>query len=356
MNSIAAQVGRVSADLETRTRAGEFAAVCRALMLAGGDPMQAKQLAEARRQPRVAEIFAKTVVAPISLTTASSLGEYVGTTAAFLESLRSVGAFDRMLVDMRQVPPRSRVSSTLLGATAYVHGEGAAKPISSLQLAGHTLAETEVAAIVVQTDELLKSLSLESGALIRRELAGAVAAVTDSEFIRLITASLTPLVSAGATSNQIMQDVSRLLNALDTDQASKVYILAQPATVKAIATKVSGTTGEFAFPTVGIQGGTLAGAALLPSDGVANGTMVAIDANTVAVSTGALGLQVLQQGDIQMESSPDSPPTASTTRLSLWQNNLVALLLRRYFGCELLRSTGAAMLSSVNYYTSNSPA
>jgi hypothetical protein len=57
-----------------------------------------------------------------------------------------------------------------------------------------------------------------------------------------------------------------------------------------------------------------------------------------------------------MESAPDSPPTASTVRISLWQNNLTALLLRRHFGVELLRSTGAAMLSSVNYYTSNSPA
>jgi hypothetical protein len=32
------------------------------------------------------------------------------------------------------------------------------------------------------------------------------------------------------------------------------------------------------------------------------------------------------------------------------------LLLRRRFGCELLRSTGASMLSNVNYYTANSPA
>lgn len=352
-------VVRASLDTETRTKAGEFAAVCRLLMLTRGDRAEAAEIAEARRfLPRVGEILRKSAVAPVSLTTASDLALYTGTVSAFLESLKSVGAFDQMLGDMKVVPPRSRVSATLLNATGYVHGEGWAKPISSLQLAGHQLNETEAAAIVVMTEELVRAISPESGAMIRRELAGAVAAVTDAEFIRLVTTSLTPLVSTGGTSNNVMQDVSRLLNALDVDQASKVYILAQPNTVKSIATKVTGTTGEFAFPTVTVNplGGSLAGCPLIPSDGVPAGQMIAIDANAVAASTSALGTDFFRQADIQMESSPDSPPVASTTRLSLWQNNLTALLLRRHFGCELLRTTGASMLSSVNYYTSNSPA
>jgi hypothetical protein len=262
-----------------------------------------------------------------------------------------------MLPDMKLVPPRSRVSSTTLNATGYVHGEGAAKPITSLQLSGHTLAETEIAAIVIQTEELVRALSPESGALIRRELASAVAATTDAEFIRLVTSGLTPLVSAGATSNQIMQDISRLLNALDVDQASKVYILAEPETVRTIATKVSGTTGQFAFETVTVNIGRHVGRGPAHSiDGVAAGTIVAIDANAVAASNSVLGTEYFRHGDVQMESSPDSPPTASTVRVNLWQNNLLALILRRRFGRELLRSTGAAMLSNVNYYTSNSPA
>jgi hypothetical protein len=148
--------------------------------------------------------------------------------------------------------------------------------------------------------------------------------VTDAEFIRLVTTGLTPLVSAGATSNQIMQDISRLLNALDIDQASKVYILTEPETVKTIATKVSGTTGEFAFPTVTVNplGGMLAGAPLIPSDGIAAGTMVAIDANAVAASTSALGIDFFRHGDVQMSDAPDSPPTSATTRVNLWQSDL----------------------------------
>jgi hypothetical protein len=143
--SIAAQVAKVSLDLETRTKAGEFAAACRCLMLTKGSPLEAAEIAQARHfSSRVQEIFRKAAVQPASLTTASSLAEYTGTTAAFLESLRTYGAFDQMLPDMKVVPPRSRVASTTLNATGYVHGEGWAKPITSLQLSGHQLAETEV--------------------------------------------------------------------------------------------------------------------------------------------------------------------------------------------------------------------
>ena len=216
--TVAQRLGQMSSDLEAKTKAGEFVGVARCLMMAKGIRHEALQIAENRFTARVADVFRKTAVSPASLTTASSLAEFTGATAAFLESLRSVGAFDRMLPDMRQVPPRSRVSATTLNATAYVHGEASPKPISSLQLDGHQLSETEIAAIVVLSDELVRALSPEAGQLIRRELAGAVAAATDAEFISLVTSGLTPLTSAGASSNQVMQDIARLLNALDVDQ------------------------------------------------------------------------------------------------------------------------------------------
>jgi hypothetical protein len=50
-----------------------------------------------------------------------------------------------------------------------------------------------------------------------------------------------------------------------------------------------------------------------------------------------------------MESAPDSPPTGATVMLSLWQNDLVALRMERFFGFTLMRSNGAASLSGVNY-------
>jgi hypothetical protein len=51
-----------------------------------------------------------------------------------------------------------RVASTTLDASAFVHGEAAVKPISSVALEGHTPAETEVTTIIVQSVELLRKV------------------------------------------------------------------------------------------------------------------------------------------------------------------------------------------------------
>ena len=48
-----------------------------------------------------------------------------------------------------------RVASTTLDASAFVHGEAAVKPISSV---AHTPAETEVTTIIVQSVELLRKV------------------------------------------------------------------------------------------------------------------------------------------------------------------------------------------------------
>jgi len=61
--TIAQQVARVSSDIETRMRVGEFTALAPLLMLTKGDKLQAAEIAEARRlSARVAEVFRKSAV------------------------------------------------------------------------------------------------------------------------------------------------------------------------------------------------------------------------------------------------------------------------------------------------------
>src|SRR5262245_29020597 len=123
--SIAQEIGRVSASIETSTRSNECCAIARLLMASKGDKLVAADLAEARRfSQRFVDVLQKSTVSPLSLTTASDLALFVGTTSAFLQSLSSAGAFDRMYPSMKTVPPRARVASTLLNATSYIHSEG----------------------------------------------------------------------------------------------------------------------------------------------------------------------------------------------------------------------------------------
>jgi hypothetical protein len=52
---------------------------------------------------------------------------------------------------------------------------------------------------------------------------------------------------------------------------------------------------------------------------------------------------------LNLETAPDSPVVAGTTLLSLWQADLRALRLERFFGFTIMRASGIASLSGVNY-------
>lgn len=350
--TITQQVRTVSTSVEVATRAAEFGTAARLLMQARGDYHAAGRIAEAQGLRPIAEYFQKAAVAPLA-TSDTGLAQAAPTAAAFLSSLRSVGAFDRIAADAKRVPPISRAVVITGSTAATVHGEGMLKPLTSMALAGYTLSQLVTVAVVAMSDELLR---LASPQFFQNELTSAVAKSTDEKFLAVITAGLTPIASAGATSNQILQDVTRLLSAIDTDSASRVFVLAQPATMKAMATKTTAATGELAFPTLTINGGTLAGVTFLASDGVPSGQMIGVDANALAVDVGSADVRSIRQGSLQFSDAPDSPPVAATLLKNLWQHGLQALAVHRTFAVQLLRATGAAMVDTINYQTGNSPA
>jgi hypothetical protein len=56
-----------------------------------------------------------------------------------------------------------------------------------------------------------------------------------------------------------------------------------------------------------------------------------------------------------MSTAPDSPPQTTSVLMNLWQSNMVAPTLERTFGAQLMRATGAVLITGVNYRTGNSP-
>jgi hypothetical protein len=56
-----------------------------------------------------------------------------------------------------------------------------------------------------------------------------------------------------------------------------------------------------------------------------------------------------------MSDAPDSPPTSASVLTNLWMHDMVAPIIERTFGAQLLRTTGCALLSGANYRTGNSP-
>ena len=191
------KLGAVAANLETATRAGEFAVLCRGLMQARGDPLFAAGLVE-RTSPRVAEILKSAVTAGnlADATSAGNLAPYSAAVAGFIDSLRNAGAFDRLLPDMRRLPFRTTIMIVTSAATASITGESDVKPISRLSLENGTLDQRKATAIVAMSNELVRLAGSDGAALIGRELRGAVASATDAEFIRLITDGISSIASS----------------------------------------------------------------------------------------------------------------------------------------------------------------
>ena len=351
--TLAQNVAKVSANLETATRLGEFTEYIRHWSGANGVPTEAAVQARAAGQLRVAEMLHKATTGALT-TSGNALSEYPSMIAAFLTALRSAAAFDAMLPEMRRTPARTRVVAATSGATGYIVNEGQIKPLGALSLTGFTLAEYKAVAVVVQTVELTRALGTDAATFFKNELVAAVAAVVDQKFIQLITTGLTPIASVGVDVTSIWQDLANSFAALDISASSKIFILTDPGTAAVLATKVS-STGAAAFPGFGYNGGTLAGAQVLVTDGLTAGTMVVVDATAIAASAGTVEARVLKHGDVQMSTTPNSPPATTSVLMNLWQQNMTAVAVERSFGAQLMRPTGAVLVTGVNYRTGNSP-
>jgi hypothetical protein len=270
-----------------------------------------------------------------------ALAQYQTIANAFLETLRSASAFERMLPSMRQVPLRVRTAVTTIGATGNIVDAGKPTPISDLSLEGGQLDEVKAVAIVVATSELLKLANTD---LFERELRGAVAATVDAKFISLITGGVTELDSSGTTAVDISADLAAAYAAVETGAQSRLFWLLSSSIAKSLATKTT-TTGAPAFAGMTPSGGVLAGTTALVTDAAENQAIL-IDANGIAAGDDGIEIDTATQATVQMESTPDDPVAASTTMRSLWQHGSVGVRAVRFFGAQRLRNNSVCIINT----------
>lgn len=272
---------------------------------------------------------------------------------AFLASLRNVSVFDQALGFSKQIPLNTAISVTTLGATASSVGEGQSKIVSRLTLAASTLSIRKAVCILIASQELLRASGVASR-LFSDELQRGIAAETDAQFLSVLTNGITPTSSSGSNSFAIAQDFATLFAGLSLDSQSKVFVVMSPNDLKHVSCQIT-SVGSPAFPQATIGGGTYAGATLIPSDAV-SGQLVAFDSAQLAMASEGVELSAADKTSIQLDSSPDSPPSSATPYVSLWQMNFVGLRATRFWGVEKLRSTAVSVISNVSYGSANSPA
>ena len=131
-----------------------------------------------------------------------------------------------------------------------------------------------------------------------------------------------------------------------------MFAAVSPDIAKALAFKTT-TTGERIFPDLGINGGTVGDVVVFPTDGV-SGQIVFFDASQIATADTGIELDTAKYATLQFDTVGDSPPTASTNYVSLWQLDMVGLKATRHWAAERLRTGSVSVISGVSY-TGNSP-
>lgn len=327
------------------------------LLAARGDTAQAASMAESAgadviaallRRPYLSAEHKAAVLAGSTVGWGSPLAQFQAIVMQFEGSLRAFGAFDAMLPMMRRVPlGLTRLAIVVTGAAGSGVGQGAPKPISSLQLTSGDLEATKATCIVVVTDELAR-LETPQG-LLADELRAAVAASTDTVFLPGLIDSSTPSVTASGTgAEQFLADLSAAIGRVSLSSRSRLFLGADPVTVAALALM----KGD-AFSDMSVNGGVVRGVQIVPTDAIQRDTsgaqLVLIDAAQIAAATASITLDASEQATLELNTIPTDPPSAATVLTSMWQQNQRALKATRWFSFKRLRNNAVVTINSANY-------
>jgi HK97 family phage major capsid protein/HK97 family phage prohead protease len=301
---------------------------------------------------------------------ASPLVELTNATSEFIELLRPATIIGR-LNGLRRVPFNIKVPRGTQDPTAYWVGEASPKPVSSMAFDSIELAFNKVAGIVPMTEELMRFSNPAAEGLVRDGLVASIAYLTDRDFLdptnagesgvkpASVTYSVSPVTVTGTTADHFRADLGSLISKYLAANMSVAGLVLVMTSVQAMRLALMrNTLGQREFPDIMASGGTIEGIPVVTSENLvptnnspADGyPIVAINAPEVYLADdGGVDIDISREASLQMDSSPDSPTTASTVLVSLWQRNMVAIKAERFITWKK-RQTGAVQyIGSAKY-------
>lgn len=303
-------------------------------------------------------------------TWASPLIAYQVMASEFIELLRPATIIGR-IPGLRRVPFNIQMPRTTTGSTVGWVGENAPKPVSSMAFDTVQLRWAKAAGIIVLTDELVRFSNPAAEAVVRSDMIDAMAQFLDKQFVdptvaavtNVSPASITNGVSAtvrtGTNQAAFVTDVTTLFGTFLTanlSTAGGAWIMSQR---QALAFSLMlNALGQPFYPGISADGGTLLGYPVIASENVpsvgnspADGTPIIflLPREIMLADDGQVVIDASNQASVQMDTAPDSPPSASTNMVSLWQMNMTGLRAERWINWLKRRSTAVGYISNANY-------
>lgn len=300
-----------------------------------------------------------------------------GDFADFLRPMTLLGRFGTNGIPaLRRVPFRVPLVNQTHAGDAWWVPEGKGKPLTRARFGRSELSPMKVATISVATMELLRDSSPAAEALIRDDLAAAIAARLDRTFIDPTNAgsgqpqsvnysgAITPIAGSGNDLEAVYADAQAMIGAFvgaDNPLTSGVWIM--PAVRALAVSMMRNELGQLAFPSLSAAGGTFFGMPVLTTSySVTADSVTLINASDIFVADdGGVSVDMSTEASLQMVAGDDEGATnhvasghtndgtpgtpVAVDLVSMFQTNSVAFRAERTINWARRRSTGVALLS-----------
>ena len=356
-----------------------FARYAMCMGMARGDEYRAKQIAQenygddAHGLIRLIDLQQKAAVGAANTQTAGWASELIPYTIMddFIEFLRPgtiLGKFGTTVngvtyPSLRRVPFNTRVSGFSAGLTANWIGEGLPILLSKATSFTTSLTWSKLGALAVLTKEEIRFSNPSAEAKVRDELARAMIAKQDLDFINpakaavanvspaSITWNTTPILTTGTTAAALRTDLATLIATFGTANFDPSDIVLIMNTVDALNISLMITTlGNPVFPGLTMAGGNLLGFPVITTTAMTgigspvSNIIVAVKASEIYLADdGVVTVDASDQASVEMvDASSQSGLTGTGASLvSFWQAGLVGLKATREINWKL-RRTGAS--------------
>lgn len=353
-----------------------FTRMVMAIARAQGNLMQAHEIAKANEQWRAetpdVEAVLKTAVSAGTVsdsTWAAPLVQYQNLANEFIEYTRPLTIIGR-IPGLRRVPFKVKIPRQTGASSVGWVGEAKVRKVSALAFDSVTLDFANIAGIVVISKELLRHGQPSSEMLVRDDLAKGIVQFMDGQFVdptkasddvspASITYGVTPVTATGTNAAALRADIKSLVQTfLDNDltPSDGVWIMSQ-----GIALAISLMTNDLGnpeFPGITMNGGTLQGLPVVTSESVpatggspTDGALIILAkaGDILLADEGGITVDASREASLQMDDAPDSPATASTNLISLFQHGLIGIRAEREINWKKRRSTSVQFIQSAKY-------
>ena len=379
----ASRAGRVHAEVKTHEEKGiGFARLVQCYARANGDAFRAAEIAKrqypnmGREQMNQLQMALKAQVdagTTMDTTWAEPLAQPTNLVSEFVEYLRPmtiVGKFGTgNIPSLRRVPFNVKFPKQTSAGAGYWVGQGRAKPLTKFDFTSVILRHCKVANIAVLTEELIRLSSPSAELIVRNQLAEALQARLDTDFVNPALAAVADVRPAsiaygmatsactGVDAAAVREDLKTLLGTFVTNNVPTATVVLIMRTAQALSLSLMrNALGNQEFPGLTMNGGTLEGIPVIASQYVPSGIVIACVASEIYLSDdGGVSIALSREASLEMDSDPssaadDSPSlSVESTMVSMFQTNSVAIRAERWINWTPRRTTAVAYLTGTGW-------